>query len=280
MTVRHRAFDPATGDWVEEEPGRAAASPAQAAEGMPSAAPPNRVAQDPEALRTGPVATTWHVILAIDLALLAATFVGGAVLVLFPDLVRRMFPDWQAQPLTAPYLAAGQAVTFLLVGVIPFLWVVYTRVGKLHGAMHYLKMERPARSLLVGLVIGFATLAALALLVAALQRFGYTPSNPQADEIVAVMTWPLALFLAATAALGEEVLFRGLLQRWTGVWVQAALFGLAHLSYGTPLQVAIPFALGILWGYMVRRGARLWVTIGAHFAFDFLQFASVLVPHS
>jgi len=260
MTIRHRAFDPATGDWID--------TPEPAAAG--TAGTPTAVANDPEAPRHDGVATTWHILLAIDLSLLGLLFLASAYLSLFrPDLVRG--------GLTASSLAVGQAVTFLLIGVVPFLWVVYTRVGGLHGAMHYLKLERPGRSLLVGVGLGFALVIALALLVFGLSKAGYTPSNPRADELLQALSWPLVVFLAATAALGEEILFRGLLLRWTGPWVQAALFGLAHLDYGTPLQVAIPFALGLLWGFMVRRGARLWVTIGAHFAFDFIQFASGLL---
>jgi uncharacterized protein len=38
--------------------------------------------------------------------------------------------------------------------------------------------------------------------------------------------------LAATSALGEELLFRGLLQPWLGLWLQALLFGVLHQLTG------------------------------------------------
>lgn len=39
--------------------------------------------------------------------------------------------------------------------------------------------------------------------------------------------------LALTSALGEELLFRGLLQPWLGLWLQALLFGVLHQLGGS-----------------------------------------------
>jgi membrane protease YdiL (CAAX protease family) len=63
-------------------------------------------------------------------------------------------------------------------------------------------------------------------------------------------------------------------QRRLGVWGQAVLFGLFHLSYGTPLQVILPALLGLLYGFLVKRGAPLWTTMAAHFVFDYAQLTT------
>ncbi len=79
------------------------------------------------------------------------------------------------------------------------------------------------------------------------------------------------LTIAIIPAIGEEVLFRGILQRkfivWTGsvhlgIWLAAALFSAIHLQfYGF-----IPrMLLGALFGYLYVWSGNLWVPVLAHF---------------
>ena len=59
-------------------------------------------------------------------------------------------------------------------------------------------------------------------------------------------------WLAVTSSLGEELLFRGLLQPWLGVWFQALLFGVLHQLAGTSRWVwagwatLVGFVLGLI----------------------------------
>jgi membrane protease YdiL (CAAX protease family) len=83
--------------------------------------------------------------------------------------------------------------------------------------------------------------------------------------IMAVLT------IGILPALGEEVLFRGVLQRkfivWTGsihlgIWLAAALFSAIHLQfYGFVPRML----LGALFGYLYVWSGNLWVPILAHF---------------
>ena len=241
MPEAPRPFDPLSGNWLPP--------------------PDARPKWDPEWMKRGPATIVWHAVLGLDLAVLA-------LLLALPLFL----PATSGAP-SSYSLAFAAIVNLALMGAIPFLWVVGTRVGGLHGAMHYLRLERPGRSIPWGILAGFGCLMAVMAVGLVLQSLHYDEANPKLDAIAKVMTLPLAALLAASAALGEEVLFRGVLQRWLGVWGQAALFGLAHLDYGTPLQVILPFALGLAFGYMVKRGARLWVPIVAHFVLDFTVLA-------
>ncbi len=79
------------------------------------------------------------------------------------------------------------------------------------------------------------------------------------------------LMIALIPAIGEELLFRGILQRlfieWTknkhiGIWVTAALFSAIHLQfYGFVPRML----LGILFGYLVVWSGSLWLPILGHF---------------
>ena len=77
--------------------------------------------------------------------------------------------------------------------------------------------------------------------------------------------------IALIPALGEELLFRGIVQRifseWTknshaGIWISATLFSAMHLQfYGF-----IPrLLLGVMLGYMLVWSGSLWLPIIAHF---------------
>jgi uncharacterized protein len=79
------------------------------------------------------------------------------------------------------------------------------------------------------------------------------------------------LVIGVIAAIGEEVIFRGLLQRklaqWTGnmhtaIWLAAIVFSAIHVQfYGFVPRVL----LGALFGYLYVWSRNLWVPILAHF---------------
>lgn len=80
------------------------------------------------------------------------------------------------------------------------------------------------------------------------------------------------LFLVAIIpAIGEELLFRGIIQRifaeWTrnkhaGIWIAAIIFSAIHLQFYGFIPRTI---LGVLFGYMLVWSGRMWVPIIAHF---------------
>ena len=79
------------------------------------------------------------------------------------------------------------------------------------------------------------------------------------------------LVIAVIPAVGEEVLFRGILQRnlmyWTGnghvgIWLAAALFSAIHVQF---LGFVPRMLLGALFGYLYVWSRNLWVPILAHF---------------
>lgn len=89
------------------------------------------------------------------------------------------------------------------------------------------------------------------------------------------------LFIAVFAGVGEELFFRGILQRifiklfknpWIGIVVTAIIFSAIHLQfYGF-----IPrFILGVLLGLIYWYSGSIWPAIIAHFMYD--AFAVVLI---
>lgn len=79
------------------------------------------------------------------------------------------------------------------------------------------------------------------------------------------------LVMAAIAAVGEELLFRGCLQniltRWfsnvhVAIWVTAVIFSAVHLQFFGFLPRML---LGALFGYLLFWGKSIWFPILAHF---------------
>jgi membrane protease YdiL (CAAX protease family) len=209
------------------------------------------------------------VLFGLDLALLAYVSLATVLLVLGVLKVPGGAP---AAPTPADVLANALLV-FALMGVIPFAWVLATRLPPLVGTVAFLRLHDPVRSILKGVGVGALALVALFALALVLQALGDVPKNPVADQLIEAIDLRLALLVSLTAAVGEEIFFRGILQRWVGVWGQAALFALAHLSYGTVLQLVGPGVLGLVLGLLLKRGQSLWLCIAAHFTFDFAQLA-------
>jgi uncharacterized protein len=79
------------------------------------------------------------------------------------------------------------------------------------------------------------------------------------------------LLIAIIPAIGEELLFRGLLQKtfieltknihW-GVWISAIIFSTIHFQFFGFLPRLF---LGVFFGYMLEYSGSLWIPIVAHF---------------
>jgi membrane protease YdiL (CAAX protease family) len=82
------------------------------------------------------------------------------------------------------------------------------------------------------------------------------------------------IFIALTAGIGEELFFRGILQRlfirmfnspWVGIILTAILFSAIHMQFMGFIPRVI---MGILLGAIYWYSGSLWVAIFAHFFYD------------
>lgn len=99
------------------------------------------------------------------------------------------------------------------------------------------------------------------------------------DWIVQPLLWGVAMILVG---IGEELWFRGYglqaLIRGTGFWPAAAItsliFGALHLQKPDEnfIDIFNIIALGFLMAMTVWRTGSLWLAVGFHFTFDFMQF--------
>lgn len=139
--------------------------------------------------------------------------------------------------------------------------------------------ELGLKGALTELVAGMLVAAVLfSLVMAALWLLGYY-------RVEGINSWrdmvpPLTL--AIVSGVTEELLFRGILFRiveeslgtWISLLISALFFGLIHM--GNPnatlfSAIAIALEAGIMLAAVYMMTRRLWMAIGIHFAWNFLQ---------
>jgi len=150
-------------------------------------------------------------------------------------------------------------------------------------AVTELQLAGAGRELVLGGALGGAMLLASFGLVALAGAFHIDGINHWS-----VLLLPLPEM--ALVALFEELLFRAVLFRivenalgsWSALALMAVLFGAAHVPNAAigPLPLVATVLAGLVLGlaYMLTR--RLWLAVGFHFAWNYLQDAVFSVPVS
>ncbi|HYQ41618.1 MAG TPA: CPBP family intramembrane glutamic endopeptidase [Polyangiaceae bacterium] len=120
-------------------------------------------------------------------------------------------------------------------------------------------------SLVIGLALGAAVAFSTRIFVSryAWARNLHSELRPVARDLSAAGI----IAVAAFSALGEELWFRGLLEPWIGLWLQAALFGIVHAQLRGPSRWAwISWAtvMGLAFGATFQLTGSLAGPIAAH----------------
>jgi membrane protease YdiL (CAAX protease family) len=267
------AFHHATGEWLPT-----AGRPVPVVRALPA-----------PGVRRDVLAVLCWILLVADLVVVAFELIsalyGGFILLFQPDseVAQRLRDLASPSPMELYWTTLLQLVLF---GVIPLVWALGTRVPALEGTGRFFHLTEPRRAILRGVLLTVPLLAAVAVFSVA-----YTVATEGIDavtdpdhgdpapieEMLENLTWPLAVFLAFGAGFGEEVFFRGLLQKRLGVWGQALLFGLAHALGGFVPQILFATGLGLFFGYLLKRGWSLWSLITAHFLYDLVLLSVALL---
>lgn len=94
-----------------------------------------------------------------------------------------------------------------------------------------------------------------------------------ADQLAqSFTTLPLAFLLAASAALGEEILIRGAMQPVFGVFITSVFFTILHTQYTLTPATLIIFGVSLGLGWLRSRHSTTAAII-AHFVYNFVPLA-------
>ena len=167
----------------------------------------------------------------------------------------------------AGVILAGTGLVFLSYSLL-FRWLEKRRISELalHAMLPQLALGLLVGAVLISLTVGVAALAG---------QVRITAINPLAAMVP-------ALAMALQSATIEELLFRGVLMRLLNarfgslpaLIVSALIFGGVHkmnpdATWASALAVAIE--AGLLLGLAFLASGTLWLPIGIHFAWNFVQ---------
>ena len=129
---------------------------------------------------------------------------------------------------------------------------------------------------MLGWLIGFVYMTLVSSTIVALGNATVDVRGTVWEEIC----WWLLVFL--TVAVGEEMIFRGIIFRqiderwntWTALIVSALLFGFIHLPNNGATwwsSLAIAIEAGLMLGAAYKWSGSLWLPIGIHWAWNYVQ---------
>lgn len=182
------------------------------------------------------------------------------------------------QAIAVPHLVPGTMVSSLIalaggvVGVALYLayvrWIERRRL-----------VELARRGVAGELAVGFAVGLGLFIVTAGLLVLVGVGRVERGGGVAAAAPW---LVWVAATAIGEEILFRGvifrLLEQWLGSWsalaISAALFGGLHAANAnaSPAStLAVALEAGVLLAAAYMASGRLWLPLALHAGWNFAQ---------
>ena len=172
----------------------------------------------------------------------------------------------------------AQMLIFILFGA---LGVGLGTRRTLSAVVDRLALRAPTlRELYIGFGVAFIlfwTVYALSILWQLLLPPDVIEQQTELSGLIAenIETLSTAFWVAFTAAIGEEIAFRGALQPIFGNWLTSAVFALTHTQYAFTPALGIIFVVSFGFGW-ARQRYNTTVAIVAHFVYNFALAALVV----
>ena len=175
----------------------------------------------------------------------------------------------------------GMSRASLIIALYGALAAVAVLIGVLRGRpeVYRLPHASPLR-MLVGLAIGLAlALAVVFLTRLTVHRFEWARALHRSFRGLLGNLHARDIFILAVASsVGEELLFRGALLPWIGLWPSTLVFALLHIGPGIrflPWTLSA-FIAGALLGVMFQEVGDLGGPIVAHFVINYLNLGYIV----
>ncbi len=170
----------------------------------------------------------------------------------------------------------------LVIGLYGAMALVALVIAAARGNPDLYRLDPTMESWLLGVgpVIGFG----IGVLVVGLTRLATTHFQWARDlhtsfrDLLGPLTGKEIVILALASSIGEELLFRGALLPWLGVWIQGVVFALLHVGPGKrflPWTISA-LVLGVGFGWLAQWTGNLGGPIAAHFAINFLNLRYIV----
>lgn len=164
-------------------------------------------------------------------------------------------------------------VAYLVMAIVGFeiCWWYHQNVRALMGPLTYDPLTAG------GIVL--AAVAFLLLCQRLMEDFfpSYVTFKNRLSQMFGNVGWSGAIWLALISAFSEEILFRGAIQPFLGIWFTSIVFGILHLDPDGGLSAWTFWAVlaGLLLGSVVQVTGSLWPAIAIHFIVNLIGIRSL-----
>lgn len=167
--------------------------------------------------------------------------------------------------------AAAYALLGALAAAIATWWRHGSPLSHPDPWLPYEPVASHAYSALLGITFGLGLAVSTRLVVPRFRWAGRL--HAELRPLAAELSGTGIAVLAVLSSLGEELVFRGLLQPSIGLWAQGLLFGLLHQTRGRSRWVWVSWAtlVGLLLGAMFQLTGSLIGPLLAHALVNFLN---------
>lgn len=183
-----------------------------------------------------------------------------------------------SQPSPAPPLSRAS----LVIGLYGAMALVAVVIGAARGNPDLYRLDPAVAPAWLGLGPAFGVAVGLAVVGAtrlATRHFEWARELHRSfRDLLGPLTGREIIILALASSIGEELLFRGALLPWFGVWIQGVVFALLHVGPGRrflPWTLSA-LVLGIGFGWLAVWTGNLGGPIAAHFAINFLNLRYIV----
>ncbi|MGN6107451.1 MAG: lysostaphin resistance A-like protein [Kofleriaceae bacterium] len=181
-----------------------------------------------------------------------------------------------SEPSPAPPLSRAS----LVIGLYGAMALVGLLIAAGRGNPDLYRLGTPeAWRLLAGPILGFLVgLGIVWLTRLATRRFQWARDlHTSFREVLGPLTTREIVILALASSIGEELLFRGALMPWMGIWLQTLIFGLLHVGPGKRFLpwTASALVMGLAFGWLALWTENLGAPIAAHFAINFFNLRHI-----
>ncbi len=177
-----------------------------------------------------------------------------------------------APPLSRASLVIGLYAAMALVGLLVAAGRGDPNVFVFGTVPRWLLAAGPIIGALVGLVVVWLSRLAT-------KRWQWARDlHGSFKDLLGPLTSRDIVILALASSVGEEVLFRGALLPWLGIWVQAAIFAMLHVG---PSKRFLPWTgmalvMGLGFGELAVVTGTLAAPIATHFVINFLNLRHIV----
>ena len=168
----------------------------------------------------------------------------------------------------------------LIIGLYSALAVVALVIGAVRGRIDIYRLPHstPLRMILSPLIgIAFGLLVVFVTRLA-VHRFEWARRLHRSFRgLLGTLHARDIFILAVASSVGEELLFRGALLPWLGLFPSALIFALLHIGPGLKFLpwTAPALVAGLLFGVMFQEIGDLGAPIAAHFTINFLNLRHI-----